>query len=168
MSSTMGRAMGVLIELLSRSRSSLKSLVSNRFSRRSAGLVWLCFMLTGFSAAQVNVTTYHNTKLRSGNNILETILTPGNVNSAHFGKLFAQAVDGFLYAQPLYLSDVAIPGLGIHNVVYVATMNDSVYALRRRHESRDHGQAAVEGEFRQPCGWDYAGPLGGRRLHGGH
>jgi hypothetical protein len=121
--------MGGFSELLSRSRSSLRSLVSNRFSRRATVLVEVCVLLSGFSAAQVSVTTYHNNKLRTGSNILETTLTPSNVNSAHFGKLFAQAVDGFLYAQPLYLSDVAIPGLGIHNVVYAATMNDSVYAF---------------------------------------
>jgi hypothetical protein len=79
--------------------------------------------------AQVNVSTYHNNKQRTGGNTLETSLTPSNVNSTQFGKLYSQAVDGFIYAQPLYMPNVNVAGLGIHNVVYVATMNDSVYAF---------------------------------------
>jgi hypothetical protein len=79
--------------------------------------------------AQVSVSTYHNNKQRTGGNTLETALTPSNVNSTQFGKLYSQAVDGFIYAQPLYMPNVNIAGLGIHNVVYVATMNDSVYAF---------------------------------------
>jgi len=73
----------------------LRSLVSNRFSRRATVLVEVCVLLSGFSAAQVSVTTYHNNKLRTGSNILETTLTPSNVNSAHFGKLFAQVRPDF-------------------------------------------------------------------------
>jgi hypothetical protein len=79
--------------------------------------------------AQVSVLTYHNNKQRTGGNTLETTLTPSNVNATQFGKLFSQAVDGFMYAQPLYVPNVNIAGLGTHNVVYVATMNDSVYAF---------------------------------------
>jgi hypothetical protein len=78
--------------------------------------------------AQVNVTTYHNDNARSGTNSQETVLTPANVNSTQFGKLFSVAVDGYVYAQPLYLSAVSIGG-GTHNVVYVATEHDSVYAI---------------------------------------
>src|ERR1700722_19074421 len=99
------------------------------FLSRAAVLALVCSLLTLCGRAQVNVTTYHNTKQRTGANILETILTPANVNPAQFGKLFSQVVDGFLYAQPLYVSNVPVAGLGIHNVVYVATMNDSVYAF---------------------------------------
>ena len=59
----------------------------------------------------------------------ETILTPTNVNSADFGKLFSIPVDGQIYAQPVYMSDLSIPGQGTHNVVFVVTENDSVYAF---------------------------------------
>jgi hypothetical protein len=79
--------------------------------------------------AQVNVLTQHNDNFRTGQNTSETILTPANVNSGGFGMLFSQAVDGIIYAQPLYMSKVNIPGLGVHNVVYVATENDSVFAF---------------------------------------
>ena len=81
------------------------------------------------AAAQVAVTTWHYDNERSGANPNETILNPGNVNSKDFGPLFTQAVDGAVVGQALYLPNVKIPKLGVHNVVYVATMNDSVYAF---------------------------------------
>src|SRR5216684_4660169 len=65
---------------------------------------------------------------RTGQNRQESILTPSNVTNSTFGKLFACAVDGEVYAQPLYVSNFAIAG-GTHNIVLVATMNDSVYAF---------------------------------------
>ncbi len=84
--------------------------------------------LSGLLHAQVNVTTYHNDTFRTGQNVQETILTPANVNSTQFGKLFSVPVDGMVYAQPLYLSAVNIAG-GTHNVLYVVTEHDSVYAI---------------------------------------
>ncbi len=80
------------------------------------------------AVAQVNVTTYHNDNARTGQNLAETVLTPANVNPTQFGKLFSVALDGYVYAQPLYLSSVLING-GTHNVVYVATEHDSLYAI---------------------------------------
>ena len=78
--------------------------------------------------AQVNVTTYHNDNSRTGQNTQETTLSPANVNSSQFGKLFTIVVDGYVYAQPLYLAGVSIQG-GTHNVLYVATEHNSVYAI---------------------------------------
>src|SRR5439155_2383215 len=58
----------------------------------------------------------------------ETILTPANVNSTNFGNLFNYAVDGYTFAQPLYVPNLTIAG-GSHNVVFAATEHDSVYAF---------------------------------------
>jgi hypothetical protein len=78
--------------------------------------------------AQVSVTTYHNDNARTGQNLSETTLTPANVNPNGFGLLFVQPVDGYIYAQPLYVPNVSIGGQ-THNVAFVATENDSVYAF---------------------------------------
>lgn len=74
------------------------------------------------------VFTQHNDIGRTGQNLDEAALTTAAVQ-ANFGKKFSQAVDGFVYAQPLYVPNVAIQGKGTHNVVYVVTQNDSVYAF---------------------------------------
>src|SRR5215472_6786255 len=62
--------------------------------------------------AQVNVLTYHNDYARTGQNTNETVLTPANVNSSSFGKLFAYPVDGQVFGQPLIVTGVQIPGHG--------------------------------------------------------
>jgi len=74
------------------------------------------------------VFTQHNDIARTGQNLNETILTPTVVSQATFGKKFSQPVDGFIFAQPLYVPNVSIGG-ALHNVVYVATENDSVFAF---------------------------------------
>lgn len=76
----------------------------------------------------VNVLNYRYDPSSSGVNSQETALTPANVASADFGKIATTPLDGQVYAQPLYVSDVDIAG-GTHNVVYVATEHDSVYAI---------------------------------------
>ncbi|MGO8818930.1 MAG: choice-of-anchor D domain-containing protein [Terriglobia bacterium] len=83
--------------------------------------------LTGNPLPGVYTQRYDNS--RSGANTQEVVLTPSNVNVNQFGKLFALPVDGQVYAQPLYVQNVTIPGQGVHNVVFVATQNDSVYAF---------------------------------------
>jgi Chitobiase/beta-hexosaminidase C-terminal domain len=88
----------------------------------------LSLLVCTSAISQVNVTTYHNDNARTGQNVAETILTPANVNSSQFGKLFTVAVDGAVYAQPLVLSNVTIAGAP-RRVLYVATEHDSVYAI---------------------------------------
>jgi hypothetical protein len=82
----------------------------------------------GSSHAQ-RVVTYHNDNRRTGQNLNEIILTPTNVNVNTFGKLFTIPVDGKVDAQPLYLPGVVVPSRGTHNVLFVATENDTVYAF---------------------------------------
>ena len=72
---------------------------------------------------------YRNDNFRTGQNLAESVLTPSNVNPKQFGLMFTDMIDGAAYAEPLYVPNVAIPGKGTHNVVYVATENDSVYAF---------------------------------------
>ncbi|MGO9269678.1 MAG: pyrrolo-quinoline quinone [Terriglobia bacterium] len=77
--------------------------------------------------AQVLTSQYDNA--RTGANLHETTLTPANVNAGQFGKLLTLKVDGAIYGEPLYMPGLEIPGKGRHNVVFVATEHDSVYAF---------------------------------------
>jgi hypothetical protein len=81
--------------------------------------------------AQTSVWTQHNDNLRTGANLTETTLTPANVNGAQFGMLFKHVLDDQLYTQPLVVPHVMIGG-GAHDVVYVTTVNNSVYAFDAR------------------------------------
>ncbi len=78
--------------------------------------------------AQTDVTTYRDDSGRTGEDLTESVLTPANVNSSSFGLLRVLSVDGKVDAQPLYLSHLSIAGAA-HDVVFVATEHDSVYAF---------------------------------------
>ena len=96
-------------------------------SSRLVVLVLLCSHQIGWS--QVNVLQNRNDPGASGANLNEVTLTPSNVNASGFGRLFSYPVDGEVVAQPLYVSNVFIPGQGTRNVLYVATMRNVVYAF---------------------------------------
>ncbi len=83
----------------------------------------------GLRAEAQNVITSQYDNARTGANLAETRLTPGNVNVQHLGKVFTLHVDGDVYAQPLFLRGVDIPGNGRHDVLFIATERDTVYAF---------------------------------------
>src|SRR5450759_152001 len=76
----------------------------------------------------ISVLTQHNDNTRAGLNNREKILTNANVNTNQFGKLFKLSVDDEVYSQPLVFSNLAI-GTGTHNVVFITTVNNSLYAF---------------------------------------
>ncbi len=99
---------------------------------RRGGLLFYfgVLILAASAAAQTSILTQHYDNARTGQNTQETILTPDNVKvPMSFGKLFTLPVTGYVYAQPLYMPGVTIPGQGTHNVLYVATEHDLVYAF---------------------------------------
>jgi hypothetical protein len=103
-------------------------------TRRGVGAVMTVAIATLLCTAMAwgrehNVLTQRGDVRRDGQFSNETFLTPSNVNSNQFGSLFSYAVDGYIAAQPLYVSGVNIVGFGVVNVVYVATMHDSVFAF---------------------------------------
>ena len=100
--------------------------------RRSASRAAACLLAAVVTPivlhAQLNILTNRYDPQRTGANLVETTLTAANVNVGRFGKLYSYPVDGAVYAQPLYVSGVTIGGT-LHNVLYVATMNDKLYAF---------------------------------------
>jgi Chitobiase/beta-hexosaminidase C-terminal domain len=88
----------------------------------------ILFSATLAAQAAVNVTTWRYDATRAGQNTAETQLNTSNVNATTFGKLYSYSVDGYVYAQPLYISALNVSGI-THNVVYVATEHDSVFAF---------------------------------------
>src|SRR6267143_1505272 len=108
----------------------------------------------------VSVLTHHNDNTRAGWNDNETALTTSNVNVQQFGKLFTLPVDGEVYAQPLVVGHLSIGG-GNHNVVYVATVNNTLYAF-----DGDNGRLYWQKNFtrsgwRPPKNTDMTGACGG-------
>lgn len=92
-------------------------------------LAAFAFIIVNISLAQSSVLTQHNNISRTGWYNEETILNKKNVLPGSFGKLFTRAVDDQIYAQPLVKLKLAIPGKGVKNVVFVATVNNTVYAF---------------------------------------
>jgi uncharacterized protein (TIGR03437 family) len=86
-------------------------------------------------SAQSNVVTYHNDNARTGQYLSEILLNPAGLKQGPFGKRYFLPVDGVVYAQPLYLSRVKIAGKGFHNILFVATSHDSLYAFDADDES---------------------------------
>jgi Chitobiase/beta-hexosaminidase C-terminal domain/Bacterial lectin len=99
------------------------------FTRRLIACLLLLPAAASSFAQAPNVLTWRYDNTHQGQNTQETILTPSNVNTNTFGKLFSRTVDGEVYAQPLYVGNLALPGLGTHNVIFIADEHDSVYAF---------------------------------------
>src|SRR5665213_4412118 len=97
---------------------------------RTSVLTGACLLsiMSARAHAQVDILTQHNDNFRTGVNLRETLLTPANVNQIQFGMLFKRVLDDQLYTQPLVVTDVAVGG-GTRDVVYVTTVNNSVYAF---------------------------------------
>ena len=114
----------------------------------------LMLLVPLFAPAQ-NVLTYHNDISRDGQDLKETTLTLTNVNSTKFGKRFTLSLDGEPFSQPLYVANVAVSGQGTHNVVYITTENDSVYAFDAGGSPTTplwHTSFLTNGAVAVPCG----------------
>lgn len=93
-----------------------------------AALITVVIALPLALSGQVNILTANGSNDRANANLNEAKLTPGNVAPGSFGKLGSFPVDGQVYSQPLYMSGIAIPGKGTHNILFVCTQHDTVFA----------------------------------------
>lgn len=117
--------------------------------RRAAWTSRLTFVGQPFALPPLGIYTYHYDNTRSGLNPNETILNPSNVNLKKFGLLFTDSVVGVVYAQPLYVPSLKIGG-HIHNVVYIATENDNVYAFDADRAGAALSSTTLLGKNEQP------------------
>src|SRR5580698_9586228 len=134
--------------------------MSNRSRGKLAAVTLVIWTVTNANAAGAtpSVTTWRYDIGRTGQNQSEMVLTPSNVNNSSFGKLYTYAVDGYVYAQPLYLPGLVISGQA-HNVVFIATQHDSVYAFDADHSQQlwkasliDSAHGATSGATTVPSG----------------
>jgi hypothetical protein len=133
-----------------------------RSRRFAAIIIVVTCSVWAFSQNTIGLFTNRYDNGRTGQNRLENILKPSNVNSTSFGKVFSYTVDGQIYAQPLWVYGVKIPGKGTHNVVYVVTQMDSVYAFDAGGTTttplwQDSFIDLANGIGPVPCGTDGAG-----------
>jgi hypothetical protein len=114
-------------------------------------LIFLTSMLLFSRAQAVSVIMQHNDLARTGANTSETILTPANVVTNNFGKLFTDSVDGQVYAQPLYVENLSLAG-GTHNMVFVCTENNTVYAFDADTAGITYWRTNLGTPFTSSCG----------------
>jgi hypothetical protein len=100
-----------------------------RLAERAFVAAVILTALAPWKAGATDWLTYHYDNARDGANTNEVVLTPANVNTNSFMRLFTYAVDAEVYAQPLYMANVSITGQGTHDVLFAATENNSVYAF---------------------------------------
>src|SRR5271169_10767 len=149
-------ASGAVSRSLERSRfNSIRNSISARSLCLTVLVVGMALLSSAF--AQPSMWTSRGDNTRSGANTNETLLTPANVNETGFVHLFSAPVDYVVMAQPLYMPNVNIPGQGTHNVVYVVTQADSVYAIdadtgaQLWYASMLNGDTTASGKY-LPCG----------------
>lgn len=114
-----------------------------------AALMLQTALLWNTTSAQVSLLAERYDNSRTGANLNEGVLNTSNVNVSQFGKLFSYTVDGSIQAQPLYVPNVTVAGKGVHNVLYVVTMNDVLYAFDADHNS-PNGGLLWSVDFRSP------------------
>jgi len=113
-----------------------------------------------YNTQHISVLTQHNNNYRTGWNSLETKLTTSNVNASQFGKLFTLKVDDQVYAQPLVAGNLNMDNQ-VHNVVYVATVNNSIYAFDGDNGNLFWQKNYTAGGMRAPRNTDMTGACGG-------